>query len=63
MSLGLANEAVAPGTLMDRALALAASFGAMDGTTLRCAKNLFYQLADMPLREGMRAGVAASLQQ
>ena len=63
VSLGLANEAVAPGTLMDRALALAASFGAMDGTTLRRAKNLFYQLADMPLREGMRAGVAASLQQ
>ena len=57
VSLGLANEAVAPGTLMERALALAASLGAMDGTTLRRAKNLFYQLADMPLREGMRAGV------
>ncbi len=61
ISLGLANEAVAPGALMERALALAASFGAMDGTTLRRAKNLFYQLADMPLREGMRASIAASL--
>ena len=62
LALGLANEAVPAAELLPRALAIAARFDGMDGPTLRAAKKLFYGLADLPLAEGMRAGVQATLE-
>jgi enoyl-CoA hydratase/carnithine racemase len=62
LALGLVNESVPAAGLMPRALAIAARFEGMDPGTLRTAKKLFYGMADLPLREGMRAGVEATLE-
>jgi enoyl-CoA hydratase/carnithine racemase len=61
LTLGLVNEVVPLGELMSRAQALALRFATMDIATLRTAKTLFYQMADLPLEAGMRAGVKATL--
>ena len=61
LELGLVNQVCAPEDLMQRALAVAARFAGMDSATLKIAKKIFYEMADMPLDEGMRAGVSATL--
>lgn len=62
MALGLVNEVLPAAELLPRALSMARRFAAMDGATLRTAKTMFYQMADLPLDAGMRAGVLATLQ-
>ena len=60
-ALGLANAVVPAEELLPHCLAIAERFGAMDTRTLREAKKLFQGVADLPLHEGMRVGVEASL--
>lgn len=61
VTLGLANEAVPAERLAERCLAHARQLAQMDPATVRAAKQLFYRVADLPLEEGMRVGVAATL--
>lgn len=61
LELGLVNQIAAPAELMPSALAIAERFGEMSGRTLRSAKKLFYRMADLPLEEGMREGVHATI--